>query len=171
MLHLRTEVCLRNIISIISTLAISIVILLNFHGVRNAKKVASNLPVPDQESAFNSDAQRVRWFLLPTEAQKQLCGSSWSKMKKIGVDKLNIRASSGETPPPPQLKPKKGKKDKKEDKTDEPEIEVEPKEPDCYNPFGSLAGDKISPIPALGDTIRRRRSKASWLTRQITEEG
>ena len=92
-------------------------------------------------------------------------------MKKISVDKLNIRASSGETPPPPQLKPKKGKKDKKEDKTDEPETEVVPKEPDCYSPFGSLAGDKISPIPALGDTTRRQRSKASWLTRQITEEG
>ena len=143
----------------------------NSHIYRNAKKVASNLPVPDQESAFNSDAQRVRWFLLPTEAQKQLCGSSWSKMKKISVNKLDIRASSGETPPPPQPKPKKGKKDKKEDKTDEPETEVETKEPDCYNPFGSLAGDKISPIPALGDTSRRGRSKASWLTRHITEEG
>ena len=133
--------------------------------------MATNLSVPDQESAFNSDAQKIRWFLLPTEAQKQLCGSSWSKLKKVSGDRLNLRASSIETPPIPQPKSKKGKRDKKEEKAVEPETEVEPKEPDCYNPFGSLAGDKITAIPSLGDNTKRRRSKASWLTRQATEEG
>ena len=133
--------------------------------------MATNISVPDQESAFNSDAQKIRWFLLPTEAQKQLCGSSWSKLKKVSGDRLNLQASSIETPPIPQPKTKKGKKDKKEEKAVEPETEVEPKEPDCYNPFGSLAGDKITAIPSLGDNTKRRRSKASWLTRQATEEG
>ena len=146
----------------------------NLNIYRNAKKVASNLPVPDQESAFNAAAQKVRWFLLPTEAQKQLCGSSWSKMKKIsliGGDKLNIRASSIDPPPQQQPKTKKGKKDKKEEKIEEPEPEEEQKTTDCYNPFGSLAGDTILPIPGLGDNIKRRKSKATWLTRQATEEG
>ena len=146
-------------------------IMLNCHFYRNAKKVASNLSVPDQESAFNADAQKIRWFLLPTEAQKQLCGSTWSKMKKVSSDRLNIRASSGETPPHPQLKPKKGKKDKKEDKIEFAETEDETKATDCYNPFGSLAGETILPIPGLGDNRKRRRSKAGWLTRQATEEG
>ena len=131
------------------------------------------MPVPDQGSAFNEAAQKARWFLLPTEAQKQLNGSTWSKLKKASTDKLNIRASSGEASPlPSQIsKPKKGKGDKKEEKavtiidTDD---EIKPN--DCYNPFGTLTGDTILPILTLGGGKRRRGSRAAWLTRQAANE-
>ena len=129
------------------------------------------MTVPDQGATFSDEAQKVRWFLLPTEAQKQLSGSTWSKLKKASGDKLNIKASSGEVSPAPLQKPKKSKADKKEQKSvDVMEVENEVTSNDCHNPFGSLAGDAILPIPTLGHDTRRRRSKAAWLTRQATEE-
>ena len=123
---------------------------------RNAKKVAGNLSVPDQGSAFTEEAQKVRWFLLPTEAQKQISGSTWSKLKKASSDKLTIRASSAEISP----KPKKS--------VTIMDTDDESNTTDNYSPFGTLAGDPILPIPTLGD--RRKRSRARWLTRQSTEE-
>ena len=138
---------------------------------RNAKKVGINLTVPDQGSSFSDSAQKVRWFLLPTEAQKQLSGSSWPKLKKVSADKLNIKASSAEVPSLPLQKAKKAKGNKKDEKTVPPiEVETEPNTNDYDNPFGTLSGDTILPIPTLANNTGRRRSKAAWLTRQATEE-
>ena len=132
--------------------------------------MATNLIVPDQGSTFNEAAQKVRWFLLPTEAQKQLSGSTWSKLKKITVDKLSIRASAVESSSP-LPKPKKSKANKKEENNIiVPEPTDETTCHDCYNAFGTLAGDDILPVPTLSNDKRRRRSKAAWLTRQATEE-
>ena len=127
--------------------------------------------VPDQGAALNDEAQKIRWFLLPTEAQKQLSGSTWSKLKKATGDKLNIKASSGEVSSVPLQKPKKGKADKKEQKSvAATELVNEVTSNDCHNLFGTLAGDAILPIPTLEHDTRRKRSKATWLTRQATEE-
>ena len=135
---------------------------------RNAKKVAGNLMVPDQGSTFSEEAQNVRWFLLPTEAQKQLGGSSWPKIKKGSGDKLTIRASSVEDPTisAQSGKTKKGKAEKKE----RIDADEGTKNTDCYNPFGTLSGEVILPIITIGHENRRKQSKAAWLTRQATEE-
>ena len=124
--------------------------------------------VPDQGSTFSEEAQNVRWFLLPTEAQKQLGGSSWPKMKKASVDKLTIRASSVEDP---TISSQSGKtKKSKAEKKEQLDVDDGTKPTDCYNPFGTLSGEVILPIITIGHENRRKRSKAAWLTRQATEE-
>ena len=124
--------------------------------------------VPDQGSTFSEEAQNVRWFLLPTEAQKQLGGSSWPKMKKASVDKLTIRASSVEDP---TISSQSGKtKKSKAEKKEQMDVDDATKPTDCYNPFGTLSGEVILPIITIGHENRRKRSKAAWLTRQVTEE-
>ena len=141
--------------------------------LRNAKKVANNLVVPDQGSAFNEAAQKVRWFLLPTEAQKHLSGSTWSKLKKASAGKLHLRASSGDATSPSALayKSKKGRGDKKEEKSVTIiDADDEVNHNDCYNPFGTLTGDAILPIPSLRDETRRRGHRVAWLTRQVASE-
>ena len=130
--------------------------------------------VPDQGSAFNEAAQKARWFLLPSEAKNQLVNPTWSKLKKSSNDKLNIRGSSGEASGPntQAQKTKKAKGDTKSEKnmTILNGHDDTPNQTNGHNPFGTLTGDNIPPIPDQADNAGRRMSRAAWLTRQFTIE-
>ncbi|XP_050434558.1 uncharacterized protein LOC126841860 [Adelges cooleyi] len=41
-----------------------------------ARKMAKRFPLPDQRSMFTEDAEKLRWFMLPSEAQDLLLGQS-----------------------------------------------------------------------------------------------
>lgn len=44
--------------------------------------MAKRFPLPDQRSMFTEKAERLRWFMLPSEAQDLLLGQSSSHIKQ-----------------------------------------------------------------------------------------
>ena len=76
---------------------------------RNAKKVSSNLFVPDFSRLFDDSAQRVRWFLLPGEAKAMMTKNLFGRSGGAGVkcdDRLRtsvIRSQSQKSIPKRRL--------------------------------------------------------------------
>lgn len=44
--------------------------------------MAKRFPLPDQRSMFTEKSERLRWFMLPSEAQDLLLGQSSSHIKQ-----------------------------------------------------------------------------------------
>lgn len=44
--------------------------------------MAKRFPLPDQRSMFSERAEKLRWFMLPSEAQDLLLGQSSSLIKQ-----------------------------------------------------------------------------------------
>lgn len=44
--------------------------------------MAKKFPLPDQRSMFTEKAEKLRWFMLPSEAQDLLLGQSSSHIKQ-----------------------------------------------------------------------------------------
>ncbi|XP_063236330.1 uncharacterized protein LOC134538770 isoform X2 [Bacillus rossius redtenbacheri] len=60
-----------------------------------ARKMAQRFPLADQCVLFDADTERLRWFMLPSEAQDLLLGNSQNVKHKVPFDPVRYSGSRG----------------------------------------------------------------------------